>query len=146
MEKGGLDQQVMKRFQLIEHTADVGLVAYGRNLAEAFANAAYGMFSIIANLSAVKEAESRSLEIKEDDRECLLFEWLNSLIYLFDVEMILFKRFDIIELGSNRLKAICYGEKSDPSRHQLKTGVKSATYHMLKVDEEKNQVQVIFDI
>ena len=136
----------MKRFQLIEHTADVGLVAYGRNLAEAFANAAYGMFSIIANLSTVKETESRSLEIKEDDRESLLFEWLNSLIYFFDVEMILFKRFDIIELEDNHLKAICYGEKYDPSRHQLKTGVKSATYHMLKVDEEKNQVQVIFDI
>ena len=124
----------------------MGLIAYGKTLAEAFANAAYGLFSIIADLSAVKEAESRSLEIKEDDRESLLFEWLNSLIYFFDVEMLLFKRFDIIKLDEHQLKAICYGEKYDPSRHQLKTGVKSATYHMLKVDEEKNQVQVIFDI
>ncbi|MFC1990660.1 archease [Chloroflexota bacterium] len=136
----------MKRFQLIEHTADTGLIAYGGTLAEAFANAAYGMFSIIAELKPVREKESRRLEISEDDPEGLLFEWLNSLLYFFDVEMLLFKRFDIIKLGGSHLEAICYGEKYDSSRHHLKTGVKSATYHMLKVDEENNQVQVIFDI
>ena len=136
----------MKRFQLIEHTADVGLIAYGRNLAEAYANAAYGLFSIIAELKKVREIESRRMEISEGDMEALLFEWLNSLIYLFDVEMLLFKRFDIIEFDRCQLKALCYGEKYDPSRHRLKTGVKSATYHILKVDDEKNQVQVIFDI
>ena len=136
----------MKRFQFIEHTADIGLIAYGRTLAEAFANAAYGMFSIITELKAVKEIESRQLEISEDDLEALLFGWLNGLIYFFDVEMLLFKRFDISELGKKRLKAICYGEKYDPSRHQLKIGVKAATYHMLKVDKEKNEVRVILDV
>ena len=136
----------MKKFEFIEHTADVGLVAYGRTLSEAFANAAYGLFSIIADLENVKEAESRQIELREDDLESLLFEWLNSLIYLFDVEMLLFKRFDIIALDGQQLKAICHGEKYNPSRHQLKTGVKSATYHMLQVDEKKKRVRVIFDI
>ena len=136
----------MKRFRLIEHTADVGLIAYGGTLAEAFANAAYGLFSIIAELKTVKETESRQLELSEEDPEALLFEWLNSLIYLFDVEMILFKRFDVRDFDGRGLKAICYGEKCDPSRHHLKIGVKAATYHMLKVDREKNQVQVIFDV
>jgi len=135
-----------KRFELIEHTADVGLMAYGETLAEAFANAAYGLFSIIAELDGVEETESRTVEIAEDDLEGLLFEWLNHLIYLFDVEMLLFKRFDIINLDGSSLKAVCYGEKYDPHRHHLKTGVKSATYHMLKVDRKNNQVQVIFDI
>ncbi|MFC1942024.1 archease [Chloroflexota bacterium] len=136
----------MKRFELIEHTADVGVKAYGKNLAEAYANAAYGLFSIIAELDNVQESEFRRVEIVEEDPEGLLFEWLNSLLYLFDVEMLIFRRFDITELDRKHLKATCYGEKNDPSRHQLKTGVKSATYHMLKVDREKNQVQVIFDI
>ena len=136
----------MKRYRLIEHTADVGLIAYGSTLAEAFGNAAYGMFSIIAKLGTVRETESRQLEVNDNDLEGLLFEWLNSLIYFFDVEMLLLKRFEISNLAENRLKAICYGEKYNPSRHQLKTGVKSATYHMLKVDRDKNEVQVIFDI
>jgi SHS2 domain-containing protein len=136
----------MDKYELIEHTADVGLIAYGETLAGAFASAACGMFSIIAELDAVRETESRRVEIDGDDIEGLLFEWLNSLIYLFDVDMILFRRFDIIEFDDSHLRAICYGEKYDPSRHHLKTGVKSATYHMLEVDREKNQVQVIFDI
>ncbi len=136
----------MKRFQFIEHTADIGLIAYGQSLSEAFANAAYGLFSIIAELKTVKEIESRQLELNEEDSEALLFEWLNRLIYLFDVEMLLLKRFDIRDFDGRGLKAICYGEKYDPSRHQLKTGVKSATYHTLKVDRGKNQVRVIFDV
>ena len=136
----------MKRFKLIEHTADIGLIAYGSTLAEAFGNAAYGMFSIIAELDRVKESQSRQLEVSDTDLEGLLFEWLNRLLYYFDVEMLLFKRFEINILSENQLKAICYGERYDPSRHQLKTGIKSATYHMLKVDRQKNEVQVILDI
>ncbi len=136
----------MKRFQFIEHTADIGLIAYGRSLAEAFANAAHGLFSIIAELKSIREVESRQLELSEEDPEALLFEWLNRLIYFFDVEMLIFKRFDVTDFDGRGLKATCYGEKYDPSRHQIKTGVKSATYHMLKVDKEKNQVQVIFDV
>lgn len=137
---------MLRRFRFIEHTADIGLIAYGQSLAEAFANAAYGLFSIIAELKTVKEVESRRFELDEDDAEALLFEWLNCLIYLFDVETLLFKRFEIRDFDGHRLKAICHGEKYDPSRHHLKTGVKSATYYMLKIDREKNQVQVIFDI
>ncbi len=136
----------MKRYRLIEHTADVGLIAYGGNLAEAFGNAAYGMFSIIAELRTVREVESRQLELEGKDMEALLFDWLNNLLYFFDTDMLLLRRFDISGLTENRLQATCYGERHNPSRHRLKIGVKSATYHMLKVDRGKNQVRVIFDI
>jgi SHS2 domain-containing protein len=136
----------MKRYELIEHTADMGLIAYGNDLSEAFANAAYGLFSIMADLGQVKEKESRLIELKEEDVETLLFEWLNHLLYVFDVDMLLLKRFDIEHFDGSGLKATCHGEKYDPARHRLKRGVKSATYHMLKVDRERNQVQVIFDV
>jgi len=82
--------------------------------------------------------------VSAEDTESLLFNWLNELIYVFEMEKLLLKRFDIIEFGECRLKAECRGEKYDPSRHQLKSGVKSATYHMLKID--KDQVRVIFDV
>ena len=136
----------MKRFQLIEHTADTGLIAYGNDLAEAFANAACGLFSITTELSRVREVESRSVTIRAEDTEGLLFNWINHLIYLFDVEYLLFKRFDINEFTERHLKAICWGERYDPSRHQLKLGVKSATYHILEVDRERNSIQVILDV
>lgn len=134
----------MQRFELLEHTADTGLIAYGYDLAEAFANAAYGLFSIMAELDRVREVESWTITVSAEDVEGLLFNWLNELIYVFEVENRLLKRFDIIEFDEHQLKAVCWGEKYNPSRHQLKLGVKSATYHMLKVD--KNKVRVIFDV
>ncbi|MCX7911965.1 MAG: archease [Dehalococcoidales bacterium] len=136
----------MERFELIEHTADLGIRAWGSTLAESFANAAYGMFSIMADLDGVVPKEVRELEVEGDDWDSLLFEWLNSLLYYFDVEGMLFKEFEITELAEKHLRAVCRGEVYDPARHRLKTGVKSATYYMLKVDTEKNEVQVIFDV
>jgi SHS2 domain-containing protein len=136
----------MQRYKLFEHTADIGLTAYGGTLAEAFANAAYGMFSIITDLRKVKERKYRFLELSETGPEALLFQWLNSLLYYFDVENLLFKKFDVKLSGAGSLKATCYGEKYEPSRHKLKMGIKAATYHMLNVDQEKNQIKILFDI
>ena len=136
----------MKRFEFLEHTADMGLVAYGDSLAEAFANAACGLFSIIVDLDSVRELECRQVEIGGEDIEGLLFEWLNHLIYLFDVEMILLKRFEVMDFNDYSMKVRCYGEKYNRAQHRLRTGVKSVTYHQLKVDRGKKQVRVIFDV
>jgi len=136
-----------KDFEIINHTADVGIVAYGADLSQAFTNAARALFSLITDLDDVAEVLHRDVELTAPDEEGLLVEWLNELIYLFDTENILFKRFDIILLNHTQLKARSYGEKVDKSKHKLKTGVKAATYHMLKVDKaDVCQVQVLFDI
>jgi SHS2 domain-containing protein len=136
----------MRKYRLIEHTADIGLIAYGNNIPEAFANAAYGLFSIITDLRTVRSKEFRSIEISENDSEALLFEWLNYLLYVFDVEMLIFKKFEMKYFDEKKLIAVCYGEKYDPGRHQLRLGVKAATYHMMKIDREHNRVSVIFDV
>ena len=136
-----------KDFEILNHTADVGIIAYGANIKQAFANAARGLFSLITELDDVQEVLHRDIKVSATDEESLLVEWLNALIYLFDVENIIFKRFDITELDNTRLRARNYGEKVDHSRHKLKTGVKAATYHMLKVHKGDGcQVQVLFDI
>jgi protein archease len=138
----------VKRFDIIEHTADVGIVAYGVGLGEAFANAAYAMFTLIADLGGVREEVCREVEVQAEDRESLLPSWLNELLYLFDTEGIIFKRFEVSELGESNLKAKGYGEPLDPERHSLKAGVKAATYYMLRVAKEDDgySVQVIFDM
>jgi len=138
----------MKRFDVVEHTADTGIVAYGADMREAFANAAYGMFSLMADLKQVREETSRYIEAEAGDRESLVVSWLNELLYLFDVEGTIFRRFDILELTNTKLKADAYGEKADASRHELRGGVKAATYHMLKVAEDRGRwrIRVIFDV
>ena len=136
-----------KEFEIVNHTADVGVIAYGADINEAFANAAKALFSLITELDDVEEVVHRDIELTAPDQESLLVEWLNELIYLFDVENIIFKRFDIIQLSNTHLKARSYGHKVDSSKHKLKTGVKAATYHMLKIDKSSGgKVQVLFDI
>ncbi len=136
-----------KDFEILDHTADVGIIAYGADISQAFANAARALFSLITELDDVEEILHRDIELAAPDQESLLVAWLNELIYLFDTENIIFKRFDITQLNSTRLKARSYGEKVDSAKHKLKTGVKAATYHMLKVDKTNGcQVQVLFDI
>ena len=136
-----------KEFEILDHTADIGIIAYGADLRQAFANAAKGLFSLITSLGDVEEALHRDIELTADDAESLLVDWLNELVYYFDAEGILFKRFDIIELNNSHLKARGYGEKADSARHELKMGVKAATYHMLKVEQDGLvRAQVIFDI
>jgi SHS2 domain-containing protein len=136
-----------KEFDIVNHTADVSIIAYGADIRQAFVNAARALFNLIAELEDVAEILHRDIELTAPDQESLLVEWLNELIYLFDTEGIIFKRFDITKLNSTRLKARSYGEKADSSRHRLKIGVKAATYHMLKVDKDNGcKVQVLFDI
>ena len=138
---------MMPDFEIVDHTADIGIVVHGGDLTETFANAAYAMFSLIADLSDVDEDICHEVETSADDLEGLLVGWLNELIYLFDVENIIFKRFEITELTGTTLKAKSYGEKVDPSRHKLKTGIKAATSYMLKIEKKDDfRAHVIFDI
>jgi len=137
-----------KDFEPIEHTADIGIVAHGKDMSEAFANAARGMFSVITRLSSIKESLSRRVMVKAPDRESLLVAWLDELIYLFDTEHLLFKRFQIeVAMDEKSLTAQCYGEKVDLARHKLKIAIKATTYHMLSVAKDDGyKVRVIFDI
>ena len=135
-------------FEILEHTADAGVLARGRTLAEAFAHAAEGMFSIMVNLDGVREVEQRSMAVEGHDWPSLLVAWLSELLYYSDVESLLFKRFEMRDFRPYALKAVAYGEPVDRQRHELGTGVKAITRHMLEVEEgpEGCRVQVLLDI
>jgi len=139
---------VGKAFEIIDHTADIGVIVYGTDVKELFSNAALALFSLITDVESIEEKLQHDLKISSEDRDNLLVEWLNELIYLFDAEHILFNKFEIKSLSHNQLKAICYGESFDPLRHKIKTGVKAATYHLLKVDKDNGgyKAQIIFDV
>ncbi len=136
----------MQPFEVIEHTADIGIKAYGGTLAEAFANIGMGLFSIMTEPETVDQTEKHVADIEAPDVEALLFAWVNHLLFVFDVEHLLFSRFDILQFSDEKLVAECWGEVYDPGRHEIELGVKSATYHMLEVDREHNTVQIIFDV
>jgi SHS2 domain-containing protein len=136
------------RFEILEHTADVGIVAHGGTLEEVFANAAAGMFALMADLGRVRPLEERRISLEARDREGLLVRWLTELLYYLDAEEMLFSRFAVEEVSDRRLRARAWGERIDRERHRLHFGVKAVTRHMLEVAAEDGgyRAQVLFDI
>ena len=133
-------------FEVLEHTADVGIIAYGADAKHAFANAARGLFSLITELDDINENLYCDIEVTATDEAALLVNWLNELIYQFDTHNFLFNRFEFSIFGHHQLKARAYGEMVDSSRHKLKTGIKAATYHLLEISQGGGRIRVIFDI
>lgn len=135
-------------FEVIDHTADMGIIAYGTDVKEVFANAALGLFSLITDPESVGEKLHLDITASGHDRDSLLVDWLNELIYCFDVRHVLFKRFEINSLTDNELEATCHGEDFDPTRHKIRIGVKAATYHMLRLDKDNSgyKAQIIIDV
>jgi len=135
-------------YEIVEHTADVGVRAYGATLAEAFAAAAEGMFSLMVELATVEPRLERRVALAEDGYPALLVGWLNELLYLHEVEGLVFCRFEVSRLTPTELQGAAWGELLDPARHQVGVAVKAATYHRLVVEEGANgaRVQVILDL
>ena len=138
----------MKRYEIIDHTADIGIKVHGKDLKSLFANAAYGMFDIMADLKNVRTKESLKIESEAPNVEELFLSWLGELLYQYNSKKIIFKEFVIDKLTENTISASAQGEKLDLSRHALKTEIKAATYHQLKVEKVKDiwQAEVIFDV
>ncbi|MCX6662123.1 MAG: archease [Euryarchaeota archaeon] len=136
----------MRQYELIEHTADVGLKAYGKTIAEAFEHAAEGMFDIITDESTIDPIGQYDIQLEAPDLEQLLVDWLSKLLFLNDAQDLVFGKFQV-KLTENRLSASVFGEKYDIKKHRMGVEIKAVTYHMLKVNE-KNPifVQVLFDI
>jgi SHS2 domain-containing protein len=139
---------MQRRFEVTNHTADIGITAYGKDLAELMANAACGMLTLIVDPQTVSATLTTKIELEERDNVTLLVVWLNTLLYELDVNSLLFKEFDIVISGETKLSAACRGERLDLDKHRLIREVKAATYHNLDIIREKDiySASIIFDI
>ena len=136
----------MKHYELLEHTADVGVKAYGSTVAEAFEYAAEAMFDIITDSSNVASVGEYRIQLDAPDREQLLVDWLSQLLLISSVKNLVFGTFKV-RLDKNHLSAQVFGEAYDTQKHKKGVEIKAVTYHMVKVHEQKPiYVQVLFDI
>jgi SHS2 domain-containing protein len=137
-----------KPYQLIEHTADVGIKVKGKTINELFKNAALAMFDIIAEESAPKVEETKKiiLKLKAEQLDELLVSWLNELLSLSAVKELIFFGFKINSLEENSLDAELMGKSS--LNYRINTEIKAATYHELEVKKISSgwQAKVIFDV
>ena len=140
----------MRRYEFIEHTADIIIRAYGDTLEDAFAEAAQGMFDIITDSTPIERQRPVEFTLDAIDRESLLVTFLSKLIALHEIERVVLGHFAVTFTGPCSLRVMSYGEPFDPKRHGKGIHVKAVAYHMLEIQEQSKEgeamVQVLFDI
>jgi SHS2 domain-containing protein len=136
------------RYEFVDHTGDLGVRVFGESLPRLFEQAAEALTFILTDPEAIQIKETRKLLLEAKTDEELLITWLNELVYLFDTEGLLFKAYDVLSIHDHRLEALARGEIYVEGRHPIKTTVKAATYHQLKIEHPRGvwTAQVIFDL
>jgi SHS2 domain-containing protein len=135
-------------WETFEHDADVGLVVRGRDGRELFAEAGRALFDLVCDLDAVEERRAWDLAGEAENVEALLVDWLNDLVYLFEGEGAVCRRFAFSSWSETGYGARAFGERADPGRHAPRDLVKAATYHGLAVrrGESGFEATVILDV
>ena len=140
------------KYEYLYHIADAKFKAYGSTLEEAYENAALAMFNVMINTSCLWASESKYIEVMSPDIKGLLVEWLSELLYLFEVDGIIFSEFKINSIEKTNdgfsLKGKASGEPIDLSRHNFDTQVKAVTFHDIEVESDERGrfwVQVVVD-
>ena len=124
-------------FRFLEHISDAYVEASGQTLEEAFEYAAKGMFEIITNTQQVEPKEERTIKDSAMDLENALYRWLEDLLILHDSEGLVFKVFRVklkeAREGLIDIAGKAWGEKFNPSKHEIRTEVKAVTYSLMEI-------------
>lgn len=142
-------RQDFKPFEVIDHTADVGIIAYGFNFRELLENAALGMFSLMADLETVTPREEREViaEAPVPEKEWLLLRWLKELHYLKEGEKFIPRDVNVTEVTETRVVGTVKGEHLHDGIVLLHH-IKAVTHHMLNIEQVDDllKAQVVFDV
>jgi len=139
---------VKKRFEFLEHTADAYIAAYGKNLAEAFENAALATFEVMVDTKDVEPKIEEIVKVEGYDKSALLYNWLEELVIRFELWNRLYSRFKVIKIeeteGGLILEAKISGEPFDPEKHKQKVGIKAVTYHNMEIQDRPDGITLKF--
>ena len=128
-----------QRFEILEHTADLGIRVTAPTLPELFAAAAEALVSVVLDPARIEERGEYRIEAAGEDREALLVNWLNEIVYLIDGARLAPARIVVDELVPTRVVGRAFGEARDIERHPHRIMVKAATYHQLRLDQSAGQ-------
>ena len=136
------------KFEMIEHTADIGVVGRGDTMADAFENIAFGMFSIMADLDKYKPTVSKVVHAAGTDDIEMLQRFLSQLIVLFEADRLLPLDIEITEISMGRLTCWVSARPIGDDIEWLGPSVKAVTYHQMAVENKKGEwtAKAIFDV
>lgn len=133
-------------FEVLEHTADVGIRAWGPTLAEALEQAARGLVELLG-ARAEGPGEARRLAVEADDPGALAVELLNELLFLHETEEAGFAGVRVV--GADGRRAEVEVELAPLPGEPEGTAVKAATYHRLAVERRPDgavEIRVYLDV
>ena len=136
------------RFEWLDHTGDVGIRVYGRDLREIFVYATKALREALVSGEGRRQKKPLVLDLFSDSSEILLLHFLKEILYFFETQKGLPLRLDIKKLEENHIVADVWTDLFDPRYHVLKTEIKAVTYHQLSVQKvgEGYRAEVIFDV
>ena len=134
------------RYEIVEHTADAGIVARGATLAELFENAAYGMFDLMFDLSSLEPDTEIELVVTAGNPLELLYRWLVELLYRFEVDEKAWSEF-AVTIDDRGLSARVRGTDLD-GLDLRGTPIKAVTFHDLLIEGRDRDwtATVLFDV
>jgi SHS2 domain-containing protein len=124
-----------EKYENFDHTADLGLYIYGREMKELLENACEALCVQLTDLSAVITRDSKELALDAEIPDELLRLWLAELLLLFNEKHWLAREAEVSALEDCSLRAVVRGEKFDPARHEISSEIKAVTWHLLKVEK-----------
>jgi len=137
-----------KGYEFIEHTADIGIRAHGRTLAELVVRLAQGLTELIAEDSTLAPRQTRPIQLTAPSAEALLLVWLQELLFWFSAERFLGAQYALEQVTETSLRGEVRGDTFDPARHHGGTEVKGITRHQFSVEHTPThwQARIIFDV
>ncbi len=114
-----------------EHTGEVQLRIEAADLRELFAEAGRALAELMVDRLPGELDTTEAVAVSALDREGLLVEWLNEIVFRSETRKKVYTRFEIQELSDKELRATIRGAAAT----ELRTAVKAATMHRLRILE-----------
>ena len=124
----------MGGYELLEHTADVGVRARGATLEEVFEQATLGLAEVLGALRP-GPGEAVAVEVTAGDPGALLVDWLNEVLWLHETRgHAAVAAVRVERVGDGRAAGGVTFSSTDPPADG--TFVKAVTYHRLRVGRD----------
>lgn len=136
----------MASFEILEHTADVGVGAEGATLSEVFEQATLGLADIMG-IHAPGAGEELDIEVEAPDSGALLVDWLSEILWLHDSRDALLGGVEAVEVTETRARGrVTLVPRAGGDVEG--TQVKAITYHQLEVEPAGSRwrAQVFVDV
>ena len=135
-------------YQIIDHTADLGIIVEGTDEENLFIRAAYAMMDLMVKGNFSRKTVIKDVSLQGEDFPDLMVKWLGEILYLFEGDKLIVNSIEIKSISPIKLESMLTLTSFEPEHHQVKREIKAVTYHQISVDKTEDgwQARVIFDI